>query len=117
MLSKMVRSGKHALLGHLSELEGILQTKGTKFICSDDVTLADIGWAPIFDGMEFAGWWDTLYPISYPYVTRYWRRLKALPAYKSATKLLVVEDEYIMGVKFIVSRWKEQYDWFNALYE
>merc|ERR1711931_328299 len=110
-LAKIVKTAKEQTLLRLNELEKRLAEKNTTFIAGNEVTVADIGWAPIVERLDLACWWNHIDSEEFSRVKKYWKDLRELPAYKEAVRPINLEDDFLVNIKSQLKTWKEEYSW------
>ena len=116
-LTKIVKLAKKNLLAHLAELEDFLKSKQSVFIHGDDISIADISWAPILERLHLAGWWDQVDDEMYSNVKKYWENMRTLPAYQEAIRPVEVDPAFLVEIKDSVRAWKSKYPWYKALFQ
>jgi len=116
-LTKVVKMAKKNLLAHLAELEDFLKSKRTKFIHGDDISIADISWAPILERLHFAGWWEHVDDEMYSHVKKYWENMRALPAYQEAIRPVGIDAAFLDEIRDSVKTWKSKYPWYKSLFQ
>jgi len=80
VLGKMACLVHDAIDYHLQQLEKTLKKSNGPYIFGEEYTLADIGYVPIFQRMEYARWWPQ-FQTKYPLVIKYWKAIQARPGY------------------------------------
>jgi len=114
-LDKMVSVALRGICHHFEILTKDLAAHEGPYICGEEYTLAEISLIPIFERMQYAGWWTEEVKAKFPEVTRYWEIIQEREGYK-ASKPDQQMHKKLIKVSNLVDKWKREYQWFQKYY-
>jgi len=107
---------RKAINYHFNLLTKDLEATGGPYLCGEMYTLADVSMVPIFERMEYSGWWTESLKSQFPVVKKYWDTIQQRDGY-IASKADMDMQQKMNRMHQQVEQWKKQYKWFNDFYE